>query len=162
MAGLAEQLDGIKVQASTSGADIRAELSNRSQVVLSFGEGVYEFISEHALEQALSRLARQLCTGWVRQYQEAISTTHLDDQPKGQRDYDFQEEVRAVSASVESSDGRISLSTVGMQDFTATVRRGTVRSLSEGEFAARVAEVAPQLIRQYQAKVLELKTRCHE
>lgn len=161
MAGLAEQLDGIRVQASTSGADIRAELSNRSQVVLSFGEGVYEFISEHALEQALSRLARQLCTGWVRQYQEAISTTHLDDQPKGQHD-DFQEEVRAVSASVESSDGRISLSTVGVQDFTATVRRGTVRSLSEGEFAARVAEVAPQLIRQYQAKVLELKTRCHE
>ena len=159
MSGLAEQLDGIRVRASTSGGDIRAELSNRREVSISFEEGVYGFISETALEAALSRLARQLYTGWVRQYQAAISTTHLDGEPKDQHHLNFQDEVRAVQVSVESSDGRISLSTVGMQDFTAKVRRGTVRELSEGEFTARVAEVAPQLIRQYQAKVLELKGR---
>jgi len=159
MSGLAEQLDGIRVRASTSGGDIRAELSNRREVSISFEEGVYGFISETALEAALSRLARQLYTGWVRQYRDAISTTYLTPRPQEQGGLGFQEEVRSIEVSVESADGRVSLSTVGMQDFSARVRRGTVRELGEEEFAARIAEVAPQLVRRYQARVLEMKVR---
>lgn len=159
MGELAERLDRIRVRANAPGVDLEAELRERSQVTLTFGESVYEFIDERFLERALAGLARRLYTGWVRQYREAISTTNLNVEPNDQHDFAFEEEVRAVEASAESGDGRIAISTVGMQDFSATIRRGTVRELSEREFVARVAEVTPRLIQHFQAKVAELKVR---
>ncbi|MGJ7908273.1 hypothetical protein ACOQFL_17560 [Actinopolyspora sp. H202] len=139
--------------------ELEAELRDRSQVTLEFGESVYEFIDERFLERALTGLARRLYTGWVKQYREAISTTNLNIEPNDQHDSEFEEEMRVVEASVESGDGRIAVSTVGMQDFSATIHPGTVRELSEREFVARVAEVTPALIQRFQAKVAELKVR---
>ncbi|QGK71717.1 hypothetical protein GIY23_21325 [Allosaccharopolyspora coralli] len=159
MAGLAEQLDDIRVRASAPGVEIHAELRNRSEVSLSFGESVYEFIDERVLERALGSLAERLFTGWMRQYREAISATSLNVESNDQHDFDFQEEIHAVEVGVESGDGRISLSTVGMREFSARLRRGTVRELSEDQFVARVVEVAPQLIDRYQVEVSEVKVR---
>ncbi|GAB2744387.1 hypothetical protein GCM10027174_17620 [Salinifilum aidingensis] len=159
MGELAERLDNIRVRASAPGVELDAELRNQREVALTFGESVYEFIDERYLERALAGLARRLYTGWLRQYKEAISTTNLNVEPNDQHDFNFEEDVRAVEASAESSDGRITLATVGMQEFTASLRPGTVRQLSEREFVARVAEVAPLLIERYQAHVAELKVR---
>ncbi|ASU80483.1 hypothetical protein CDG81_21880 [Actinopolyspora erythraea] len=159
MGELAERLDRIRVRASAPGVDLEAELRNRSEVTLTFGESAYEFVDERFLERALAGLARRLYTGWVRQYREAISTTNLNIEPNDQHDTDFEAEMRAVEVSVESDDGRITISTVGMQDFNASIRRGTVRELSEREFVSRVAELTPRLIQRFQAEVAELKVR---
>lgn len=159
MGKLAERLDNIRVRATAPGTDLEAKLHNRTEVTISFGESAYEFIDEGALERALSSLARLLYTGWLRQYREAISTTNLDIYPNDQHDFNFRDEADAVEASGESNDGRITLSTVGMRQFSAKIERGTVRELTEREFITRVAEAAPLLIEDYIAKVAELKVR---
>ncbi|MBA8826322.1 hypothetical protein FHX42_003698 [Saccharopolyspora lacisalsi] len=159
MGELAERLDGIRVRVNAPGADIKAELNNRTDFTLSFGESVYEFIDERALERALASLARLLYAGWQRQYREAISDTGLDIDPNDQHDFNFQEECRAVESYGESGDGRVALSVVGMDEFTAQIKRGTQRELRESEFAARATEAAALLVEDYQVKTSELKVR---
>lgn len=156
---LADRIDNIRVRTRAPGVDIEAELLNRSQVLFEFGESVYEFIDENALKRALEDLARLLCAGWQRKYLEAVNETDLGIEPNDRHDFNFREEVRSVEASGESSDGRVVLSTVGMQEFSAEIKRGTVRELREAEFVARIAEVAPLLIENFRGKVDELKVR---
>ncbi|ASU80609.1 hypothetical protein CDG81_22670 [Actinopolyspora erythraea] len=159
MGELAERLDNIRVRASAPGMDVHAELRDRTEFSLSFGESVYEFADERALERALASVARLLYAGWQRQYQDAISWTNLDTEPRDQHDFDFQAACRAVESYGESSDGRFALSAVGMDEFTARIKRGSLRELREEEFAARVVEAATVLVRDYQAKTTELKWR---
>ncbi len=159
MGELAERLDRIRVRVSAPATDIEAELRNRTEITLSFGESVYEFIDERALERALASLARLLYAGWQRQYREAISGTGLDIDPNDQHDFNFQEESRAVESYGESSDGRVALSAVGMDEFTARIKPGTMRQLRETEFAARATESATRLLDDYQTTMDELKVR---
>ncbi|NHD16200.1 MULTISPECIES: hypothetical protein [unclassified Actinopolyspora] len=159
MGELAERLDGIRVRANAPGMDIRAELHNRTEFTLSFGESVYEFVDERALERALASMARLLYAGWQRQYREAIEETGLIIDPEDRHDFDFQEECRAVESYGESADGCVALSAVGMDEFSARIKSGTLRKLSENEFAARVSEAASLLVADYQAKTTELKIR---
>lgn len=159
MGELADRLDRIRVRVRAPGTDIEAELRNRNEFALSFGEGVYEFIDERALERALASLARLLYAGWQRQYREAISDTRLNIDPEDQHDFNFQEESRAVESHGESGDGRVALSAVGMDEFTARIKPGTLRELREGEFTALVTEAAARLLENYQATMNELKVR---
>ena len=159
MGRLAERLDNIRVRVRAPGADIEAELSARNTITLSFGESVYEFIRERYLEHALASLARLLFAAWLREYRAAIADTGLNIDPKDQHDLNFRDERQEIRSSGESSDGRITLSTVGMNDFTARITRGTVRDLREREFVALVEEAAAALLADYRAQVRELKKR---
>lgn len=159
MVELAERLDNIRVRTRAPGVDIEGELRNRAEITLEFGESVYEFIDERALEQALGALARLLHAGWQRQYREAINETDLDIDPNDRHDFNFQEEANSVEVSGESGDARVVLSTVGMQEFSAKIERGTVRKLREREFVARVTEAATVMIEEYRAQVDQLKVR---
>lgn len=159
MGELADRLDSARVRAKPPGIDIEIELLNRSEFALSFGESVYEFIDQGALERGLASVARLLYTGWVRQYQAAIAETNLDTDPKDQHDFNFREEVRAIESYGESSDGRVAFSAVGMDDFTTQIKRGALRELDEREFAARASEAATLLVEDYLAQTTVLKMR---
>ncbi|MQA10151.1 MAG: hypothetical protein GEU98_16675 [Pseudonocardiaceae bacterium] len=156
---LADRLDGIRVHVRAPGADIEAELRNRTNITLSFGESVYDFASESALESALTSIARLLWTGWQCQYRAAIDETDLNIDPDDQHDLNFFAERDEIEATVESSDGRIRISAVGMENFSVRITPGTVREISEGEFTANVTEASTKLIQEYQDKVNELKKR---
>lgn len=159
MGELADRLDNIRVRANPPGMDVEAELRNRNEFTLSFGESVYEFIDHSALERGLASVARLLYAGWVRQYQEAIAETNLDTDPKDQHDLNFREETRAIESCGESSDGRVAFSAVGMDDFTARIKQGTLRELDDREFAARASEAATLLVEDYMAQTTVLKMR---
>lgn len=159
MGRLAERLDNIRVRVREPGAEIEAELSSRNNITLSFGESVYEFVSERYLEGALPRLARLLFVGWLREYRAAIAETELNIEPNDQHDLNFRNERGEIESSGESSDGRVRLSAVGMNEFIARIKRGTVRELREREFVARFREAAAALLEDYRAQVRELKKR---
>lgn len=159
MGELAEKLDNIRVRTRAPGIDLEAELRNRNEITIEFGESVYEFLDERGLERALGGLAKLLWAGWQRQYREAINETNLNIDPKDQHDINFREEVNALEASGESADGAVYLETVGMVEFVAEIERGTLRELDEDEFAARVREAAPLMIADFQAKLTEVKLR---
>lgn len=162
MADLAERLDAIRVQVRAPGTEIEAELRRRSGVTLSFGESVYEFIDESALERALAGTARLLWVGWQRQYRTAIEETNLNIDADDLRDSNFFADRAEVGAVGTSTDERITITAVGMENFSVEISPGTVREISEDQFTASVSEAATRLIEDFQAKVDDLKKRYYE
>lgn len=78
---------------------------------------------------------------------------------EGRRDGNFIEERSAIEVSGSSSDQRVTLSTMGMNDFTAKVKRATVRELQESQFAADVAEAASDLFEKFRRQASEIHER---
>jgi hypothetical protein len=159
MGRLADRLDGIRVRVRAPGTDIEAELRNRTDVTITFGESVYEFADERGLERSLAALARLVYAGWLRQYRAAIDESALDITPSDERDHEFLDERSKVEAGGKSSDGRITFACVGMQEISVEIVPGAVRELTEDQFAARAEEAVTILIQEYLAKVSELRKR---
>ena len=162
MTDLAEKLDGIRVHVRAPGTDIEAELRDRTGITLSFGESVYDFIDESALERVLAGVARLLWTGWQRQYRAAIDETNLNIDVDDMRDSNFFADRAKVEAIGESNDTRIVITAIGMENFSVHIKPGTVREIPEDQFAENAAEAATRLIRDFQVKVDELKKRYYE
>jgi hypothetical protein len=159
MGRLADRLDGIRVRVRAPGTDIEAELRNRTNITITFGESVYDFADERGLERSLAALARLVYAGWLRQYRAAIDESALDVTPRDERDHEFLDERSKIEAGGKSSDGRISFTCVGMQEISAEIVPGTVRELAEEQFAARAEEAVTILIQDYLAKVSALRKR---
>ena len=159
MGQLADRLNSIRVRVRVPGTEIEAELRNRTDVTISFGESVYEFLDERGLKRSLASLARLLYAAWLREYRAAIEDSALDVAPHDQRDYDFLDARSAIESSGASGDGRIKFSAVGMQDLTVEIVPGTVRELTENQFAVRTKEAVTILIQNYMAKVRDLRIR---
>lgn len=122
---------------------------------------MYDFISESALEQELAKLARLLHAGWVRQYRAALDGTGISIEPQDRHDRNFIEERSSIRASGSSGDQRITLSTLGMEDFSAELKRGAVRELTEKQFVSCVAEAASGLFEDFQYQANQLHERCY-
>jgi hypothetical protein len=159
MGQLADRLNSIRVRVRVPGTEIEAELRNRTDVTISFGESVYEFLDERGLKRSLASLARLLYAAWLREYRAAIEDSALDVAPHDQRDYDFLDARSEIESSGASGDGRIKFSAVGMQDLTVEIVPGTVRELTENQFAVRTKEAVTILIQNYMAKVRDLRIR---
>ncbi|MGK3199778.1 hypothetical protein [Amycolatopsis sp. MEPSY49] len=144
MADLAERLDGIRVHVRAPGTEIEAELRQRTGITLSFGESVYDFIDESALERALAATARLLWVGWQWQYRAAIEGTNLNIDADDLRDSNFFADRAKVEAVGASNDERITTTAVGMETFSVHIAPGTVRELPEDEFAASASERPPR------------------
>jgi len=159
MGKLADRLDAIRVRVRAPGTDIEAELRDRTDITITFGESVYDFADERGLERSLAALARLVYAGWLRQYRAAIDESALDIAPHDERDHEFLDERSKIQAAGRSSDGRISLTCVGMQEIAVEIVPGTARELTEDQFAARAKEAVTVLIQDYLGKVRALKTR---
>ena len=162
MADLAEKLDGIRVHVRAPGTEIEAELRQRTGITLSFGESVYDFIDESALERVLASTARLLWAGWQRQYRAAIDETDLNIDVDDLRDSNFFSDRSKLEAIGESNDNRIMITAIGMENFSVHIKPGTLREVSEDQFAASASEAATKLIRDFQLKVDDLKKRYYE
>jgi hypothetical protein len=160
MSSLAERLDAIRVHVKVPGADIEAELRGRTDVTLSFGRSVYEWLNEANLERFLAALARLLYVEWTRQYRAALSEPFRDaGTAESQRDRDFLAERDTLEAGGTSTDGRITVSATGMHNFSVRITRGSLRELSEREFVAGTREAVVSFLDDQRAKVRELKLR---
>lgn len=162
MTDLANRLDNIHVRVRIPGADISAELRNRTDITLEFAEGVYEFISEPILEGLLESGARLLFTGWRRQYLAAIDETGLSIDADDQHDLNFMAERAEIEAFGRSADQRITVSTAGMKEFNVNLKPGTLREVSEAEFSDSIGRASAEMISDFQRKVSDLKIRYYE
>lgn len=162
MGQLADKLGNIRVRVCAPGVDLEAELRNYTEVTLSFGESVYDFISESALEQALGVLARLLHADWVRQYRSALDGTGVSVDPKDRHDRNFVDERSEIEASGSSSDQQVTLFTTGMNEFSARIKRGTVRELTERKFTSDVTEAASGLFEDFAAQAGDLHERYYD
>ncbi|WP_067580749.1 hypothetical protein [Nocardia terpenica] len=159
MQNLAERLDNIRIRVRAPGTEIEAELSRRTDIELFFEDGAYAFADEPMLEQALTSIAELLWAGWRQQYRRAIEYANLIVDAVDSTDIDFFAERDKTEAAGASSDHRITISTIGMRNFSVHIAPGTIREITESQFGGSVAEAAALLIQDYQAKVRELKQR---
>lgn len=160
MESLADRLDNIRIRVQAPGSEIYADLRNRKDVSISFGESVYEWLGESNLERILARMGRLLYVEWVRKYRAELSDSFVNAMgPESQNDRDFLAARAEMESSGRSHDGRVTISAVGLQNVEVHIVRGTLRELKEHEFAARVHEAVQDLADNFQANIRELKLR---
>lgn len=158
MSSLAQRLDSISFRVFVPGAEISAQLRDRKQVTLAFGNGVYRQASEKDLEHYLGTLGRLLFVQWVREYQSARGEDYgINLGTQADRDY---EAARSdIVAMGQSPDGRVRIRSRGMQSVEVTIADGTVREVSEAEFVGAVRHAVTMLIDDHMTQILELKQR---
>ena len=159
MSSFGERVNGIHIRVKAPGAEIFAELRNRSEVTIFFGSGVYDWLAERHLERYLGGLARLLYVAWTREYQAALNESYLRDTggPQTQADRDYLAARGRLVATGSSHDGRVAVTARGMQEVTVRVADGTVRALTEHQFADRTREAATALAQDHLGKIRELK-----
>nr|MDT0657600.1 hypothetical protein [Micromonospora sp. DSM 115978] len=166
MGVLSDRLDNLRLRVELPGGGIVAELVGRSEVRLSFAPGRYARYGERELEAHLASVGRLLWAERMRAYYAAVSDA-FDERVTGEpkpvspRDRDFQAGRDALLAEGRSGDGRIYVGVRGMRFWVVHIAAGTVRLLTEPEFAERAAEAARELITDQQARVRALKDRCY-
>ncbi|MBP2324427.1 hypothetical protein JOF56_004812 [Kibdelosporangium banguiense] len=160
MESLADRLDSIRLRVQAPGSEIYADLRNRKNVSISFGESVYGWMKESTLERLLASTGRLLYVEWVRRYRAELDESFLNAAgAETQNDRDFIAARAAMESSGRSRDGRVTFSVVGMQNLEVHIVWGTIRELDENEFSARVQEAVQDLADNYQANIRDLKLR---
>lgn len=161
MGELADQIDAMRVRASTPDGGITAELRDRDQLTFIFREGLYDLCDDGDLERRLALLANLLWVARTREYWRVFGEVTGDystggDKPVSARDADWRTERDELVATGSSADGRIKVRAVGMRRWEVNIRPGTVRALDERQFALAASQAAGELIRDQLAKVAAL------
>jgi hypothetical protein len=160
MSSLGERLDAIRLRVEVPGTEIVAELRRRDDVTISFGPDRYQWLGERDLEHHMASLARLLYTAWVRAYRNALSDAFLDAMgATDQRDRDYLTARAQLRERGVSGDGRITITAVDMRDIEVRIIDGTLRVLTEQQFAASTREAVTALLNDRRTKVRELKMR---
>jgi len=166
MSDLRDQIQSIRVRASSPDGAISAELAGRTQIALSFARGWYDRCDEGDLERKLGALATLLWTARMRRYWEVRSQDageRITGEPKpiSPRAVAYREARAALVAHGRSADGRVTVSVEGMRQWTVRVQRGTARALDEHEFAAAAGQAAAELIQDQYRKIAALKLKIY-
>lgn len=160
MGALADRLDGIRIRVRVPGTDIHAELTDRTRIDVSFGDGTYEWLHEGDLQHHLATLARLLVAGWMREYRAALTANDVPTRPPEElRNRDYEQACDELAASGASSDGRVTVSSVGLRDFQVRITPGTLRQLTETEFRSRVREATTAFLADHTNSIQLLKLR---
>jgi hypothetical protein len=162
---LADRLDGMQVRVAVPGGHVRAVLSGRTSVTLTFADGYYQRSTDDELQHDLEALARLLWAARTREYhralEEAFSHPTLSKPAVGARDVAFHEARDRLVATGASDDGRIRIAVRGMRHWTVQVASGTTQALSEDAFVAGVRTAAGRLIRHQLDQMALLKDRVY-
>jgi hypothetical protein len=158
MGVLADRLDTMYLRVTAPARNIVAELRGRDDVQLSFTPESYRYLNEWELERQLAALGKLLWAAYIREYYAALSeavgqTIEREGPAIGRRDLEFRAARDELVAEGRSADGLVQISTRGMQEWTVRIADGTLRTLTENEFAARVSEAAGQLINDQRTKI---------
>src|SRR5690349_24880590 len=117
MTTLQERLDAIRIRVTFPGGEVHAELRDRTDVRVSFADGVYDHLNERQLEHYLSGLYRLLFAEWVRQQKEALAATGgWIPQTLSPADEQFTAARDVLEVEGRSPDRRVTIRSVGMRE----------------------------------------------
>lgn len=144
MGAYADRMASLTVSVISPDNKVRAVLTKPSNVEVKFRPGCYTEYSESTLERQLASLAELLHTG----HQKAVQMTVLEvtgyDVSYGKRELDRPDrELRDGLAELEPvglSKGKcLKLTCVGMTNWRARIRPGTLQKMSESDFGREFA-----------------------
>ncbi|MEU4426100.1 hypothetical protein AB0F81_36230 [Actinoplanes sp. NPDC024001] len=162
MTSLREQLDDLRVRATTPDGAMTAELHGRSALRLTFARGWYDRSTDDEVTRKLTALAGRLWVARTREYWRILgaeSGEYLtgEDRALGTRADAYREGRNALVAEGRSENGRVTIRVSGMRSWTVDVIPGTIHTCDEHEFAAMVEQAGAELIRDQYRKIARLK-----
>ena len=151
MTRIQDRLDSLTIEAATPDGTAFAHLRGRSDIGVSLAPGYYAHATEDRLAQRLAQLGRLLWVARTREYYRLKSeqlgrTVRGEGRPADARQAARREARDAIVATGESDDGLVSLSAVGLFQWSAVVAPGTVRGVPEEAFTAACGQAGSRLV----------------
>jgi hypothetical protein len=161
MGVLTDRLDQLVLTIQSADGQISATLSNRDQVELSFTPGAYRRYDEPTLAYQLTRLAAAMRVESRRRCRAALRDATgppFREETVGHASMSYPEHRAMAALEVEawSGSGCVGFWTRGMTHWNATIAPGTLRVLTQHEFAAEVMEAVRTLLTDYRRQALRL------
>ena len=154
MSAMADHLDTMVVDAATPGDIAFARLRGRSAVTIWFAPGYYRQSTDERIAEKLAQLGKLLWVARMREYyrfksQQLGREIRGEGTPKTPGQVARREARDGIVAEGSSDDGAVSLTSVGLLDWSVLVPRGTVDGVDEETFTASCAQAAERLIQDH-------------
>ena len=159
-----ELMNRLDMTVQSPDKNIKARLTNRTQITLMFKPDTYPLYAEWTLSRQLAGLAQLL---WVGRRRAARREAMGDDaamafeDPRNPDEARYFEKRTEIEVSAISQSGRISASMTGWTRWRFEVQPRTVRELTEGRFCADAVSVFPPMLHEYQQKNALLLDKLH-
>jgi hypothetical protein len=131
MSTMSEHLDTMVVEAATPGDTAYARLRGRSDVTVWFAPGYYRQSTDERVADKLAQLGKLLWVARMKEYyrfksQQLGREIRGEGTPKTPAQAARREARDSIVVEGRSDDGAVSLTSVGLLDWSVTVPRGTV------------------------------------
>lgn len=155
-------IERMHVHAATPDEKVFVDLTNRSQVRISFAPGYYETASAPDIERQIVRLAKVAFARRMKEYYQVRSadfdeTFTRESPPTTMRDHEYVRARSELVAEGSALDGRIQISVIGMQHWSVRIEHGITKTVGEQAFAQAISEAATQLVTGQFDKIRQLK-----
>lgn len=167
MASISDYLDSMVVSATSPDQNIRVEVSNYTDVRVTFRPGSYNLYDEERLAHQLARLGVSTWVAYQRARSEAhrrslgLSSTEFaevnraSDDPHRSR---YEEELRALEAEGRSTSGALRIRTRGMAHWDVDIEAGALRRFREDEFLSEIHSAVASLLERWEIETIALKS----
>jgi hypothetical protein len=161
---LADRLGALRVRAQLPDGSLAAELTGRGEVRLTVRD--YARLTEPELSRRIAQLARLLWARRMGEYfrirSEVTGQRVTRESPAlGRRDQEFEAARDDLVVRGRSADGRVEVQTRGMREWTVRIQPGTLRALTETQFAVGVGEAAAGLIADQRERLRDIAVRTY-
>ncbi|MBN1173293.1 MAG: hypothetical protein JXA67_14055 [Micromonosporaceae bacterium] len=168
MPDIGEYLDNMVVTTTSQDRNIRARISNYTDVEVRFRPGTFDRYDERRLGEQLSRLG---LTSWVayhrgrsQAYQKALglSDEELAEAERPTTDPHrrrYEEELNEVEGVGVSASGVVQVRTKGMMRWQVTIKPGAIAKLTEQQFLAEAHAAITALFSDREMKIILLKAK---
>ncbi|MFD0557786.1 hypothetical protein FB566_3072 [Stackebrandtia endophytica] len=162
-----DMMDRLDLKVHSPDTNLRARLSRRTDLDISFVPRTYESYSDWALSQQLAAVAKLLWVGRRRASlmarKEALGESAADrfEEPRYPEEREFFDKRARIQATGTSANEWVTMTTVGWTHWRVDLAPRTVRTLSEQQFCAEVVSVFSPLLADYRAQLAILLDELH-
>jgi len=167
MIDVAGRLAAMRIVATAPNGMVTAELTGRHDLRLTFVDSYYYRTEERELERQLEGLCRLLWAGRAREFAELVASSGgrvVDvDESRDPRDTEYDRCLEEMRVQGASADGRITIAGwAGMRQWEVRISDGTLRVLTEEEFAAAAAQAARAVVTERFAQAQRAARRIYD
>jgi hypothetical protein len=167
MASITDYLDKMVIGVSSPDGNIRATVSNYTDVAVEFAPGTFDRYEDERLGHQLARLG---VTTWVayhrgrsEAYRRSMNLTHEElaeaERPSTDpRRRAYEEQLNLIQGEGVSARGALRVHTVGMMKWTVDVEPGAVRRFGEKHFLTEIHTALHTLLADRERKIIVLKS----
>jgi hypothetical protein len=167
MASITDYLDKMVIGVSSPDGNIRATVSNYTDVAVEFVPGKFDRYDEERLGHQLARLGANTWVAYARGRSEAyrrsmnLTSEELAEAERPSTDprrQAYEEKLNQIQGEGVSARGALRIRTVGLMQWTIDVQPGAVRRFGEKHFLAEIHTAIRSWLADRERKIIVLKS----